>query len=104
VASAQVEYVGFDARGTAREYTLRARATPGADAVQFTLVIPHEAFVAGRVRYQDAPEICFLKLHRELLGCATGLPPTRLVVTDADLADYRKAHTPPQRGLKAPVS
>jgi hypothetical protein len=95
---AQVEYVGFSTRGAAREYTLRARRVAGEDLLQFTVVIPSEAFTAGRVRYQDAPEICFAKLQRELLACTEGLPAGRLIVTDADLADYRTAHTAPQRG------
>jgi hypothetical protein len=62
------------------------------------------AFTARRVRYQDAPEICFLKLHRELLACTDGVPQARLTVTDAELDDYRVAHAPPQRGPKPTFS
>jgi hypothetical protein len=89
----QVEYVGFKTDGTMREYTLLLRRT-GDDSVGFVIVIPNEAFLAHRVRYQDAPEICFLKLHREILACAEGLPSARLIVSDADLLEYRAAHTP----------
>jgi hypothetical protein len=96
-----VEYVGFTTRGTAREYTLRVRQSAG-EPTEFRLAIPNEAFLAQRVRYQDAPEICFLKLQRELLACGEGLPSLRLTVTDADLEEYRVAHAPktPQRRLK----
>jgi len=90
---AQVEYVGFTVRATAREYTLRARQAPG-EFRDFTLAIAHEAFLAGRVRYQDAAEICFLKLRRELTSCGEGLPAARLKVSDAELEDYRLAHAP----------
>jgi hypothetical protein len=97
---AQVEYLGFTTQGAGREYTLRVRQAAGAAPLLFTLVIPMAAFIAHRVRYQDAPEICFLKLHRELLACADGVPEARLTVTDAELEDYRVAHAPPQRGPK----
>jgi hypothetical protein len=103
MADAHVEYVGFTSRGAAREYTLRVRP-PAGEPHDFTLAIPNEAFPARRVRYQDAPEICFLKLQRELAACAEGLPSLRLDVSDADLEAYRLAHSPkpPQRRPKAP--
>lgn len=98
MTGAHVEYVGFSARGAAREYKLRIRQAAG-EATEFMLAIPNEAFLAQRVRYQDAPEICFLKLQRELLACGDGLPSAHLTVTDADLEEYRMAHAPktPQR-------
>ena len=96
--AAHVEYVGFSARGETREYRLRVRQGAGDDPLQFTLIIPNEAFTSRRVRYQDAPEICFLKLQRALLACANGLPEACLTVSDAELEDYRTAHTRPQRG------
>src|SRR5262249_32306392 len=99
-----VEYVGFTTRGAAREYTLRVRQAAGEDPLQFTLVIPTAAFTSHRVRYQDGPEICFLKLQRELVACADGVPGARLTVTDAELEEYRTAHAPPQRGPKPTVS
>lgn len=104
MTGAHVEYVGFRAEGGVREYMLRVRQT-NADSLQFTLIIPNEAFLARRVRYQDAPEICFLKLQRELLACSEGLPDARLTVTNADLEDYRTAHAPkpPHRGFKGSV-
>jgi len=103
-SGAQVEYVGFTTRGAEREYQLRVRQGAG-EFRDFTLAIPNEAFLSHRVRYQDAPEICFLKLQRELIVAAGGLPATHLDVTDADLEEYRAAHTPkpPQRRPKAPV-
>lgn len=93
MTGAHVEYVGFRASGAMREYTLRVRQAAD-DSLQFTLVIPNEAFLSHRVRYQDAPEICFLKLQREILACSEGLPDARLTVTDGELEDYRAAHAP----------
>ena len=95
--SAQIEYVGFTSRLEMREYTVRVRMA--GDFRDIRLAIPNEAFLSGRVRYQDAPEICFLIVQREVLACEGGLPGTELCVTDVDLAEYRTAHTPkkPQR-------
>jgi len=91
--STRVEYVGFAVRGAAREYALRVWPADG-EPHEFTLVIPNQAFLTQRVRYQDGPEVCFLKLQRQLAACPTGFPPSHLGVTDADLEDYRIAHTP----------
>lgn len=104
MTGAHVEYVGFSANTATREYTLRARQA-AEDSLTFTLVIPNEAFLSHRVRYQDGPEICFLKLQREILACSGGLPQARLTVTDADLEEYRTAHAPrpPQRRPKVPI-
>jgi hypothetical protein len=93
MTSTQVEYVGFSAEGPSRVYRLRVRQ-PGGESSDFTLTIPNEAFRAGRVRYQDAPEICFLRLQRELLASNGALPDLNLRVTDADLELYRAAHAP----------
>ena len=51
-------------------------------------------FLSRRLRYQDAPEICFLIVQREVVACNGGLPAAELDVTDADLASYREAHAP----------
>lgn len=100
----QVEYVGFKTEGTAREYALRVREV-GGEPHEVTVAIPNEAFLSRRVRYQDAPEICFLKLQRELVTCGAGVrPASYLNVTDSDLEDYRVARIPkpPQRRPKVP--
>ena len=93
-----VEYVGFITRGAHRVYTLRIRRV-AEEPVDFDVLIESAAFLAKRARFQDGPEICFLKLHKALLAAAGGSPARELVVNDADLADYKAAHTPkpPQR-------
>jgi hypothetical protein len=58
------------------------------------VTIANDAFVAHRARYQDAPEICSLRLHREFAARSGHPPCTRFSVTDAELADYKDAHTP----------
>ena len=91
--SAQIEYLGFTSQPKTRHYTLRVRLGAG-DPHDVRLAIPNEAFLSRRLRYQDAPEICFLIVQREIVACNGGLPAAELAVTDADLASYREAHAP----------
>jgi hypothetical protein len=93
MTTTQVEYVSFKATEAVREYRLRVRQ--GADVQDITVAIPNEAFLSGRVRYQDAPDICFLKIQRELASGEEGaLPGQALEMTDQELEEYRVAHTP----------
>ena len=89
----RIEYIGFTVNEVTREYKLRAKQ-PRGEFHAFTLAISNEAFLAHRVRYQDAPDICFLKLQRELIACGDTLPALHHDVTDAELEDYRVAHAP----------
>lgn len=96
-----LQYVGFESKGAVREYAFTVRGTDGASSEYF-VTIANEAFVAHRVRYQDAPEICSLRLHREFAAGSDHPPSTRFSVTDAELADYKEAHTPKsKRGASA---
>jgi hypothetical protein len=88
-----LQYVGFENKGAVREYTFTLRGSGGASSEYF-VTIANDAFVAHRVRYQDAPDICSLRLHREFAGQSDHPPSTRFCVTDAELADYKTAHTP----------
>lgn len=100
VDTTRVEYMSFQAGETAREYRLHVHR--GEHLHVFTVAIANEAFLSGRARYQDAPEICFLKVLRELEDCTAGaLPPRAHRVTDEELAEYQVAHTPktPRRRL-----
>jgi hypothetical protein len=89
---AHVEYVGFTTADASREYRLRTQDSGVFH--DFVLAISLEAFVAHRARYQDAPEICFLRLQHELAACEGTLPNAYLSITDADLLEYRTAHAP----------
>lgn len=88
-----LQYVGFETKGAVREYTFTLRGT-GGEFSKYFVTIANDAFVAHRVRYQDAPDICSLRLHREFATQTDHPPSTRFCVTDAELADYRHAHTP----------
>jgi hypothetical protein len=45
------------------------------------------------VRYQDAPDVCSLKLRRELIANADLPSHTNFPITDSELEDYRAGHT-----------
>jgi len=87
-----VQYVGFEAKPSVREYTFSVRETSN-EPRDFTLTITNEAFDSHRARYQDAPDICSLRLHRELATYANHPPKTHFRITEAELDDYRGAHT-----------
>jgi len=91
MTNTQVEYVGFAVTEKAREYKLRVRSAT--ETHDFRLAIPIDAFNDRRVRYQDAPEICFLRLQRELDDGEGALPVRYLTISDSDLEEYRETHT-----------
>lgn len=92
-----MRYMGFESTSVGREYTLRVDGE-GEPRV-FVFVISHAAFSAKEARFQDAPDLCFAKLQREILGEAAPVPGSRFVLTSQDLAHYRETQTkrPPER-------
>ncbi|MBI3670986.1 MAG: hypothetical protein HY237_14545 [Acidobacteria bacterium] len=97
-----VQFVGFQAKALVREYTFTVREQ-ASEPREFTLTIANEAFDSHRARYQDAPDICSLKLRRELATYANHPPKTHFRVTDTELDDYSSAHTrKPLRNLYTP--
>jgi len=92
-----IEYVGFRTSAKRREYLLRSHFGP--ESHDYTVGIALADFSAGRARFQDGPEICYLKLVRELEAQSAGATPGAddLTVTDVELADYVTAHTTPGR-------
>jgi len=97
-----VQYVGFRTTTLVREYTFAVREGL-LDTLHYTLAIANEAFVSHRARYQDAPDICCLRLHHELDAHANHPPTTHFCVTDAELATYHDARQPkPLRRFQRP--
>ncbi|HKV04261.1 MAG TPA: hypothetical protein VJO53_04040 [Candidatus Acidoferrales bacterium] len=87
-----VQFVGFQAKSFAREYTFTVRE-PETEPREYILSIANEAFDSRRVRYQDAPDICSHKLHRELAAAENHPPNTHFLLSDLELDEYRTAHT-----------
>jgi hypothetical protein len=99
VRGTSVEYRDFTAGEATRVYHLRVRR--GGEIHDFTVAIANEAFLHGRVRYQEAPDICYLKLQREVATCGEdGLPARALSMTDQELEEYRVAHAPKNPGRR----
>ncbi|HXZ12120.1 MAG TPA: hypothetical protein VEG64_06985 [Candidatus Sulfotelmatobacter sp.] len=88
-----VQFVGFEVSGGDRVYSFTVRE-PSAEPRDFKLTISNNAFNDHRISYQDAPDVCSLKLRRELAAYANHPPETRLDITDGDLEDYRSTHSP----------
>jgi hypothetical protein len=86
-----MEYVGFESQDQGRQYRFQVRYAIE-DMREFTLTISTEAFDTHRVRYQDAPDVCSLKLRRELAANANHPSMTNFPITDTELEDYKVAH------------
>ncbi|HMD09266.1 MAG TPA: hypothetical protein VKH63_17165 [Candidatus Acidoferrum sp.] len=88
-----VQYVGFEAKALVREYSFIVRR--GLDETsEFTLTIGNEAFGSKGVKFQDAPDICSLRLHRELAVFGNRPPKAHYRISETELDEYHAAHTP----------
>ena len=86
-----VQYLGFKVKEIFREYSFLVRKTPS-EPREFTSTISNEAFDTHRVRYQDGPDICSLKLHRELAGSQNHPASTHYPISETELDAYRESH------------
>ena len=86
-----VQYVGFEATVSVRQYFFCVREFPN-EPCEFILTIANEAFVSHRARYQDAPDICSLKLRHELAIYDNHPPKTHFRISDEELENYRDTH------------
>ena len=87
-----VQFVGFQSKALVREYTFTVRERES-EPREYILSIPNQAFDSRRVRYQDAPDICSHKLHRELAASENPPADSHFELSDAELDDYRVSHT-----------
>ncbi len=85
-----VQYIGFAVVGPAREYSFVVRRALN-QLTEFTLTIGTEWFRARRVRFQDGPEICSRRLHRELAAPGSDHPSASYQIKEVELDDYRKS-------------
>ena len=87
-----MQYLGFQSKGQWREYVFQVRYA-AEDVRDFTLTILNEAFTSHRVRYQDGPDVCSLKLKRELIANANHPSNTNFAISNSELDDYKAGHT-----------
>lgn len=93
-----VRYLGFRVTSEGREYSLRA--TEGLDTRHFVVLITHQVFSAHEVSFQDAPDLCFATLQRELAVEPELVTGSRLVVTARELLEHRDARQKRPSGRK----
>jgi len=84
-----IRYMGFECTSDGRSYRLRVDSTGEPRLV--TVTIPNEAFASRKARFQDAPELCFARLQRELDANADLPDGLELLITTGDLDEYREA-------------
>ena len=87
-----VQYVGFKSQVIAREYTFLVREVL-AEPLEITFTILNEAFTSRRLSFQNAPDICSLKLHREMAGSVNNPLKTHYRISETELDDYRDSHS-----------
>jgi len=88
-----VQYVGFKVKPLVREYIFAVRE-PSNEPLEYAVTIANQAFVSHRAQYPDRPNICSLRLYRELAANANRPPTTESRVTDSELADYQNDSKP----------
>ncbi len=89
--SVNVHYVGFTAKAMVREYSFLARES-SIDSHEITFTILNEAFASHRLSPQNGPDICSLKLHRELADSANGPLKTHYRISETELDAHRDSH------------
>jgi hypothetical protein len=96
-AAVQIQYLGFQTKSRGRDYTYLV-IDPKSENRQFTFTISNQAFAEGRVPYQDAADLCYKKLQKDLGLETAGQPlPRHFTLSDVDLEDYRAKHRPARR-------
>lgn len=88
-----IRYLGFRSTPRGREYSLRV--TDGLASRLFVKVITHEDFASQRARFQDAPDLCFTTLERDLEENPDLVPEVASVLTTRDFLAYHRARIQP---------
>ncbi len=95
--SVTVQYVGFKSKAVAREYTFLVREM-STEPQEIIFSILNEAFSSRRLSFQNAPDICSRKLHKEMADPVNNPMKTHYRISESDLDVYRDAH--PAKGPK----
>jgi hypothetical protein len=85
-----LRYLGFTSGAVVREYSFVVRDVSG-QLREYSVTIANEAFLSHRTRYQDGPDICSVRLRRELAADGADPSVTRFSITDSELSDYKKS-------------
>ncbi len=93
----QIQYLGFQTKPRGRDYFYRVINTKS-EKREFTFTISNQAFAERRVPYQDAADLCYQKLQKDLgLETAEQPLPLRSTLSNQELDEYREKHRPVKR-------
>jgi hypothetical protein len=90
--SVNAQYVGFKAKAIVREYSFLVRES-SIEPHEITFTILNEAFTSHRLSFQNAPDICSLKLQRELADSVNNPLKKHYRISESELDDYHESHT-----------
>ena len=88
-----IQYVGFKSKAIVREYSFLLRES-SIEPQEITLTILNEAFRSHGLCYQDAQDLCSLKLHREMANSVDDPMKTHYRISGTELDNYRDSHSP----------
>lgn len=89
-----IQYIGFQLKPRGRDYNYRVVDTKH-ETREFTLTISNQAFVDRQVPYQDAADLCYQKLRRELAAETPECPLQRhFTISNQELDAYREKCRP----------
>lgn len=92
-----IQYLGFELKSRGRDYRYRV-VDPKSETREFTLTILNQAFASRQVPYQDAADLCYQKLRRDLATETAENPiPRHHTVSSVELDLYRERHRPSRR-------
>jgi hypothetical protein len=91
--SISTQYVGFMSTLSTREYSFVVRGEL-TKAIEITFAIPNRVFTSRRLSFQNAPDLCSLKLHREMAGSVDNPLKAHYRISDSELVDYHNSHLP----------
>ncbi len=92
-----IQYLGFQLKPRGRDYNYRV-VDPKAETREFTLTISNQAFAAQHVPYQDAADLCYQKLRRDLAAETAESPvPRHHTISSEELAEYRLRNRPSRK-------
>jgi hypothetical protein len=91
--TANIQYVGFKSKAIVREYSFLLRES-SIEPHEIALTILNEAFRPHGFRYQDAPDLCSLKLHRDMANSVDDPMKTHYRISGTELDNYRDSHSP----------
>ncbi len=96
-ATAQIQYLGFQLKPRGRDYLYRV-VDQMTENREFTFTISNQLFVEKHMPYQDAADLCYRKLRKNLDVETPEQPlPRHATLSDQELEEYLEKYRPPKR-------